>query len=143
MESADRQGDDMPTTRHRLQRGRVSVEGITEDAYQYFVSGAWFGGEDFERGKSQKELKEFWEKNKQVIMDRCLAENKVRAWVAKRPTAFWDYDMPEPQRKVEKGEYESKRAWDHQRKLFDWVESDFDYLKRLNLLEDWELENNR
>jgi len=37
-------------------------------------------------------------------------------------------------------EFESTKVWDQQRQVYDWVESDYEYLKRLNLLEDWELQ---
>jgi hypothetical protein len=118
---------------------RRSSEGITEDAYQYYSSGPFFGGEDFEKGKTEEELKAFWNKHRQAIMDRCLEENRAKGRVGNRPPAFWDYDMPEPQRETPPREFEAQQVWNHATSEYGWFESDFDYLKRLNLLQDWEL----
>lgn len=113
--------------------------GISEADYVYFTSGDFFEAENYEIGKSEEELKFFWDKHRGAIMERYLAENRKKGWEANRPWYFWKVDAVEPRLKTPPGEFDAQRVWDHQRKVYDWVETDFDFLKRLNLLEDWEL----
>jgi len=128
----------MPTNRKRIARGRVSTGGITEIDYEYYTFGPFFEAEDYENGKTKEELKAFWQAHRKAIMDRYMEENRLKGLKAVRPSFFWD-DITAPQRKTPPGEFEATKVWDHQRKVYDWVENDFDLLKRLNLLEDWEL----
>lgn len=131
----------MPTSRTRRNRARaVGPGGISEADYIYFTSGDFFEAEGYEDGKSEEELKIFWLRHREAILKRNLEENRARGWKAERPWYFWKVDMVEPRLKTPPGEFEANKVWDHQKGKYDWVESDFEYLKRLNLLEDWELE---
>lgn len=122
---------------------KKGFEGVSDNAFQYYNCGDFFGGEDWAEGKSEEELRAFWDEHKKVIIARCLEENKKRGWVANRPWVWWIWEMVEPQRPVPPGQFEANKVWDHKKREFGWVESDFEYLKRLNLLEPWELEQNK
>lgn len=128
----------MPTTRVRRNRERAGAGGITEADYIYFTAGDFFEAENYEDGKNEADLKVFWEKHRDVITDRFFRENKNKG-CGLRPWSFWRWDMPEPQQKTSAGEFDSTRVWDHQRKVYDWVENDIEFLRRLGLLEPWEL----
>lgn len=130
----------MPTTRVKRTRGRVSSAGITEADFIYFSWGDFFEAENYADGKTEEDLKAFWKAHRESIMTRYMEENRLKGRKAGRPWAFWDYDMSEPQRKTPPGEFDSQKVWDHQKRDNSWVENDFDYLKRLNLLEQWEIE---
>lgn len=121
----------------RKQRDRAF--GITEADYMYFTAGEFFEAEHYADGKTEEELKKFWRTHRAAIMDRYMARAKSKKWIADRPVAFWQYDMPEPQREIPPGEYDSLKTWDHQRHEYGWVESDYEYLNRLGLLEPWEV----
>ena len=128
----------MPTTRTKRTRNRIiGAGGITEADYLYFCFGEYFEAEHYERGKTKAELRAFWKKHRKAIMERYLDEDKC---IGRRPWAFWKWDMPEPQRPTPPGEFEAQKVWDRQRGIYDWVETDFAYLKRLNLLTAWEIE---
>ena len=65
----------MPTTRIRRNRNRViGAGGITEVDYIYFTFGDFFDAEDYEIGKSEEELKSFWLKHREKIMERYRRE---------------------------------------------------------------------
>ena len=130
----------MGTNRKRTQRSRVNVNsGFTEVDFLFFTFGAFFEAEGYADGKSDQQLLLFWRKHEKAMLARYMTECRSRNHACQRPTSWWAASMPEPQRKIEPGEFDAQQNWDHQRRCFDWVESDAEYLKRLNLLEDWEI----
>ena len=132
----------MTTTRSKRTRGRaIGAGGISEADYVYFTSGDFFEAENYEIGKSEEELRAFWNAHRKTIMERYSEENrrKGKGWEANRPWYFWKVDAVEPRLKTPPGDFEACKVWDHHRNIYSWVETDFAYLKRLNLLQDWEL----
>ena len=94
----------MPTTRVKRTRGRaIGAGGITEIDYTYFTFGAFFDAEDYELGKTKEDLKAFWNKHRQAIMDRYLEENRLKGngWEGRRPWPFFEWDMTEPRLPVD------------------------------------------
>lgn len=130
----------MPTTRKRTSRAQKGSGGITEVDYLYFSSGPFFDAEDYEKGKTENELKAFWKKHRALILDRYLKEMRLKGWKGSRPWPVWEFDLTEQRLRTEPKEFDSQRVWDRQRGVFDWVETDFEYLERLGLLEPWEIE---
>jgi hypothetical protein len=129
----------MPTTRRRISRGRSRVGELSEIAYLYYTFGDFFEAEDYEDGKSESELKSFWDKHKNAIMERYLKENCEKSFKGVRPWSFWKWEMSEPQGEFSPGDG-SVKIWNHQLNIYGFFENDFEYLARLNLLEAWELE---
>jgi hypothetical protein len=117
--------------------------GISEADYVYFTSGDFFEAENYEIGKSEEELRMFWEKHRQAILERYMNEMRAKGWIANRPWYFWKVDMVESRLKTPPGEFDAQKVWDHHRNIYNWVETDFAYLKRLGLLEPWELESKK
>ena len=109
----------MPTNSKRQARGRVSSAGITKSDYIYFSSGDFFEAENYAEGKTEEELKAFWNKHRHAIIERYLEEERLRGHKGSRPWAFWQWDQTEPRLPLE---------------------TDYAYLKRLGLLESWEIE---
>ena len=77
-------------------------------------------------------------------MERYLEELRMKnpGWYGSRPWPFWEWDMkekrlriPEDKRLGANGLYDSKIVNP------DGFESDFAFLKRLDLLEEWEKES--
>lgn len=135
----------MPTTRKRISRGQViGAGGFSEDAYQYYSSGPFFGGEDFEQGKTEEELKAFWNKHRQAIMERFMAELrlKVKGWEGHRPDRYWQdlKDSGAAPRLHLVVKLADNELYDNKKVEPSGREADFAYLKRLGLLEDWEIE---
>lgn len=128
----------MPTNRKRVARGRIIAGGITEADYAYFTAGDFFEAEGYSDGKTEDELRAFWKAHRTAIMGRYMAENHAKGLTAHRPWAFWKWDATDPRMQTPPGDHSSLRTWDHQRGCFDWVETDYEYLQRLNLLEDSE-----
>jgi len=119
---------------------RTAAGGITEADYIYFTWGDFFCAESYEEGKTKSELKSFWKKNRAAILDRYFAEGRHSG---QRPWPFWEWEMPEPRLKV--GTVEHWPPWGKdgppkKPEIHDVYEEDFDYLKRLGLLEPWEME---
>jgi hypothetical protein len=106
--------------------------------YLFFSFGNFFEAEDFADGKSPAELQAVWRQHRAAILERYLAEHRARGWPGCRPDYFWG-ELTEPRRTTAPGKYPSQRVWDRQRHVYDWVEDDLEYLRRLGLLEPWEL----
>jgi hypothetical protein len=130
----------MPTNRRHRGREREAVDGLSEVAYLYFTFGPFFEAEGFADGKTPQELRGLWRRHRSAIMARYMAENRAKGpgWEGIRPDMFWE-ELEEPRRKTAPGEFSSQKVWDHQRRVHDWVETDLAYLRRLGLLEPWEL----
>jgi len=133
------EGEEMPTTRRRLPRGRMSAGGITETDFIYFTWGSFFDAEDYEQGKTKDELKAFWKKHRAAILERyCFGGRHA----GQRPWPFWEWEMPEPRLKVGTQEYWgpwTKNGPPKKAEILDVMEDDEAYLKRVGLLEEWEL----
>lgn len=128
----------MPTTRTKKTRGRVTeAGGITHADYIYFTWGAFFDAENYENGKTKEEIRAFWKKNRAAIMAAYLEKNKEKKLKGDRPWPFWEWEAPEPRRKIGKRSYYTPYP-DQKEYYADVYEDDFDYLKRLGLLEPWE-----
>ena len=132
----------MPSTRTRRTRGRaVGPDGFDEVTYQFFACGPFFDAEDFADGLSKAELQTIWRTHRAAILSRYMAEHRDRGWPGCRPDMFWE-ELTEPRLATPEREYESRRVWDRRRRVFDWCETDIEYLRRLTLLEEWELAAN-
>jgi hypothetical protein len=129
----------MPTTRRRISRGRSRAGELSDIDFLYFTWGDFFEAEDYADEKSEEELRAFWDKNKKAILKRFIGENHKKNFKGVRPWPFWKWDMPEPQREISPGD-DPQKVWNHQLNIYGYFEDDFTYLKRLNLLEVWELE---
>lgn len=133
----------MPTTRTRQTRGRVNgTGGIAHAAYIYYTWGPFFDAEDYEQGKTKAELKEFWKTHRETILARYLEENRRKGLPGRRPDYFWQ-EINEARLKI--GEEKYWPPWGptgppKEPKIIDVMESDFNFLSRLGLLEPWELE---
>lgn len=117
----------------------MSAGGITEADFIYFTCGSFFDAEDYEVGKTKEELKAFWKKHREAILERYFSD---RRHAGQRPWPFWEWEMPEERRKVGTQEYWGcwgKDGPPKKAKILDVFESDEAYLKRLGLLEEWEL----
>ena len=115
--------------------------GISDVDFLFFTWGPFFEAENYEDGKSEKDLRSFWDKHKKTIMERYLKENreKGKGWEGCRPWPFWKWEMSSPQMEFSPGDG-SLKVWNHQLNIYGFFENDFEYLARLNLLEAWELE---
>lgn len=134
----------MPTTRTKRTRDRaMGAGGVTEDAYEFYSAGPFFGGEDFERGKTEEELKAFWLKHRAAIMDRYMEEKRARGHAGERPAWFWS-DLKEPRLYINV-KLADNELWNSKAKIVEpsGREADYAYLKRLGLLEAWELEGEK
>lgn len=68
--------------------------------------------------KNEEERRRLWEQNRDWLITRCVAGGEFTdREPGTRPTAWWDYEAPEPLRAGE---------------------SEYEYLKRLGLLLPWE-----
>lgn len=133
----------MPTTRRRRTRDRLTgAEGLTAVIYTFLSSGDFFEAEGFADGKSEAELRRLWTKHRAAVMARYSAEcrQKGPGWAGERPWPFWKWEDREPRRPTPPREFSSQKVWDRQRRMYDWVETDWEYLRRLGLLEPWELD---
>lgn len=131
----------MPTNRMRIARGRISAGGIPEAAYEFFSFGPFFDGEAWAAGQTEEELHDFWKRHRSAIMQRFLEElrQKGPGFEARRPEYFWR-ELTEP--RLVTGKREFYRPWpDKELHTTDVLETDFQILKRLNLLEPWELKS--
>lgn len=140
MAGAGLQEDDMPTTRRRLNRTLRNADGISEADYVYFTWGDFFEAQGYKEGKAEAELKTFWRAHRQAIMDRYFREGRH---AGQRPWPFWEWEMPEPRLKVGTHEYWGPWTKDGPPKepeILDVFEDDEVYLRRVGLLENWELE---
>ncbi len=131
----------MPTNRSRRRRTQVTSSGITEADYIYFTWGAFFEAENYEDRKTKDDLKAFWKAHRTAIMERYNAEEKAQRHFGHRPWPIWKWELTEPRLITEANNFKSMKVWDRQRQVYDWVETDLEYLKRLGLLEAWELEH--
>ena len=135
----------MTTNRTRRTRGRIGADGLTNDAYIFYKWGGTFQN-SFSHGKSKDEIMAFWEKYRDVIMQRYFDEAKRRGpgWASRRPSFYFnELEAKHPRRITGKNEWIGPMRPDGgDRTIIDDVyESNFQYLKRLGLLEAWELEH--
>ncbi len=137
----------MPTTRRRRSRRPMTISGLTEVCYHYLAFGDYFEGEGFADDKSEVQLLALWRQHREAILTRYSEENRKRGkWFAgRRPWFFWEHDCHAPRLTVtdlSPADREMKR-WGHSNPYvfrFDGTEADLPYLKRLGLLEPWEIE---
>jgi hypothetical protein len=132
----------MTTNRTRRTRGRIGFEGLTNEAYIFFK---WNGtiANDFSDGKTESEILAFWNQHRDAIMTRYLDEMEQRKdFSGKRPSFyFYEMEKKKPRRKTGTHKWIGPvRSDGGDRTIIDDVfETDFQYLKRLGLLEPWEL----
>jgi hypothetical protein len=130
----------MPTNRRRLSRSWGGVaEGLSEAAYEFYTFGPFFDGEEWAAVKAEAELDAFWKAHREAIMSRFLKDLRLKGvgWEGNRPDFFWR-EIKEKRRKTGTREY--FKPWgDREKHYADVFETDFEFLKRLNLLESWEL----
>jgi len=134
----------MATNRTRRTRGRIGNDGLSEDAYIFFK---WDGtlSNGFADGKTKDEISAFWREHRGAIMARYLSDLRVKGpgFAGKRPSFYFDeLEQKKPRRKTGKETWVGPCLSDGgDREITDDVfETDFQYLKRLKLLEPRELE---
>ena len=145
LRSLDSNGEGlMPTNRSRRTRTRIGPEGLSNQAYVYYK---WSGtiGNGFSDGKTQEEILEFWREHRDEIMKLYLEDLKKKGagWESMRPRFYFnELEEKRPRRKTGKKKWIGPvRSDDGDRTIIDdKFETDFQYLKRLGLLEPWELE---
>lgn len=125
--------------RPRKEIQKRGAGGLTERDYTYFSFGDFFEAENYADGKSEGELKAFWNKNKRAIMKRFMNENCLRGHKGRRPWPYWKWDMTEPRLPVDM-RLADNELYDNTKVGSDGFEADYAYLKRLGLLETWEME---
>ena len=134
----------MPTNRKRMSRTPKGGQRVTDAAMSYFSWGGVLGcgpGKDWADERTPEEIDAFWKEHRDEIMSRYMAEQKRRGWVAERPPAFWDeIESKRRRRGVEKWIGPVRADGGDRTMTEPKYESDFAFLKRLNLLEPWELE---
>jgi len=133
----------MPTNRRRLPRARIGADGLSNDAYIYFK---WSGtiSTEWSKDKTEEEIISFWKANKAAIMARYLEEMRLKSdFSGRRPSFYFDeLEEKRPRRKTGTEKWWGPQQSDGQSHEMtdDVYESDYRYLKRLGLLEKWELE---
>jgi hypothetical protein len=135
------EGGTMPTTRRRTPRGRMSSAGITEADFLYFTWGPFFEAEGYTDNKTEEELKAFWKEHRGPIMARYLEEIKLKGpgWHGCRPWPFFKWDVSEKRLPVpEEMRFGPNGLYDYRVSNPDGMEGNYAFLKRLNLLENWE-----
>jgi hypothetical protein len=132
----------MPTNRTKRTRDRAGAAGLTESALSYF----WWNGtiySEWRNGKSETEVLKFWQKNRKEILEWFIEKNRQRKGdPGKRPEYFWD-EITEPRRKTGTEKYWPSWGPDGPPKKEEIeiiYETDYQFLKRLNLLQGWELD---
>lgn len=133
----------MTTNRIRRTRGRIGFEGLTNEAYIYFK---WSGtiANGFSDGKTKEEILTFWREYREAILSRYLEDMRLKGpgWEGRRPRFYFDeMEVKKPRRKTGTHKWIGPCRIDGgDRTIIDDVyETDFQYLKRLGLLEPWEL----
>ena len=121
--------------------------GLTEATYMYFAFGRFFEAEDYEVGKTAADLRALWNKHRGAIMARYSEANRLRGkhFAGRRPWAYMKWDRTEPRILAtdltpEDLELKKNGLVNHKKFRQDGLEADLPYLKRLGLLEAWELE---
>ena len=129
------------------QRPKKAIErrtgtGLTESALSWF----WWGGtipNAWGQGKTPEEIRAFWRKHRREILTLFIEKNRLRGGhPGHRPEQFWEeLEAQEPRRKTGREKWIGPvRIGGGIRTIVDDVfETDFEYLKRLDLLEKWEL----
>jgi len=129
----------MPTNKTRISRQRVKKAGLSEGAYCYFMAGeGFFDGEDYEKQTTPEQRPADWEKLKGAILERCLQEAKEKGDPGHRPAYFWDHTK-EPRLIEGSHKWYSPAPGGFKEVISPIWETDFAYLKRLGLLDPWEL----
>ena len=130
----------MPTNRTTRKRGRGGA-GLSESAKSFF----WWNGliyNEWVKGKSETEVLKFWQKNRLEILEWFIERNRQnKGEPGKRPEMFWQ-EITEERRKtgVEKWFGPVSADGKSREQVDDVFESDYQFLKRLNLLQGWELD---
>lgn len=128
----------------RTPKLRRTFSGVSEEVLSFF----WWGGtisNEWAKGKTFEEEWAFWQEHRGEILNWYIAKVRRLGWdPGRRPSFFW-YEL-EPQHK------RRRRGW------HTWIgpmradggdriikepkfESNYQYLKRLGLLEGWEIES--
>ncbi|MFZ2631440.1 MAG: hypothetical protein WA081_04770 [Desulfosalsimonadaceae bacterium] len=127
----------MPTNRTRRTRSRgTGADMVTDEVVSYF----WWSGtipNKWARERTDAEIKAFWIKHRKEILTRYIEKNRMQNGVpGRRPHHFWN-EITEPRRVVGKLAY-FKPGPDGTEYFEDIEEEDYDFLKRLGMLERWE-----
>ena len=133
----------MPTTRTRRSRNRTSAGGISESDFVFYTMGSFFEAEGYADNKTEGELKAFWKAHREAILDRYFEEIRLKGpgWHGCRPWPYWKWDMTAPRLLVpEDMRFGPNGLYDYRKANPDGLEGDYAFLKRLGLLEEWELE---
>jgi hypothetical protein len=131
----------MPRKPRRVIKTRI-IEGISEAALSFFW---WDGTADLHGwavNKTEAEIVAFWQKHKRAILDFYIERNRQRNGdPGQRPHWFWD-ELRRKRRKTGKDKWIGPvRADGGDRTIIeDRYETDYQFLKRLDLLEGWEKE---
>ncbi len=132
----------MPTNRTKRTRDRViGAAGLTEAALSYFWWEGTIPNNAWAKGKTEAEILSFWKIHRRAILDWYIEKNRLRKGEpGKRPEFFWE-ELKATRKKIGKLGY--FKPWTSTgpdlKEYFEIIyEEDYDFLKRLNLLEGWE-----
>lgn len=120
----------------------MSAGGITEADYIFFTMGDFFEAEGYKDGKTEKDLKAFWKDHREAILDRYFEESRLKGpgWYGCRPWSYWKWDVTKPRLPVDMSSWPENKLYDPRIIGSNGLEADHAFLKRLGLLEGWELE---
>jgi len=134
----------MPSNRKRRSRARSASGGVPENIFRAFCSGLpplLAGMLDVFAGMTDEEVKAIWKKYRKAVLERDLEQNREMKLPGERPWPVWQWEITEKRRKAGTTTYIGPVNGTKSREITEDVyETNFELLKRLNMLEDWELE---
>ena len=118
-------------------------EGVGESALSYFFWNGTLWGNTWAKDKTEEEIYQFYLKHKEQILNWYIEKNRSRnGEPGKRPAVFWkELELAgHTRRKTGKTTWCGPVRYDGgDRTITEYnFESDFQFLKRLDLLADWE-----
>ena len=133
--------------RPKMKIERRTDSGLTEGALSFFWWGGTLGvgqGYEWRKGKTEAEVLEFWKKHRTGILT-CFIEKCLQRKMdpGRRPDQFWnELEEKTPRRKIgtEKWTGPIRPDGGSREETEDIFETDYQFLKRLDLLQGWELD---
>ena len=142
-------GENVPTNRKRIARGRKGARNqVTDAALSYFHwNGTLHVGPVYEwaQERTEAEIRAFWDEHRVEILSAYIEKNQIqKGEPGKRPQAFWNELSQAGKRRKKTGteKFQGPMTKDGlpEPETLGVYESNYRFLKRLRLLEPWELE---
>lgn len=139
----------MPTNRTRRRRMQIEIGGVPEVIYQTFTSfhGYLLGLDDgWHHEHNEEEHRAAWAKYREAILARDQAENEACGRrIGRRSWAYFQYDLEPVHPRVVVGKEKYHAPWGDGTPVErpngkDVYEDDAQYLARLGLLYEWEID---